>query len=44
MILRDKCTPQQLEAHCLLDDAKAGLPVTPTAIAWALRQLGEIVD
>lgn len=40
-MLRDHCNSEELEAHRVLDQAKAGLPVPQSTIAWALFTLGD---
>jgi hypothetical protein len=43
MTLREHCTRQQLAAHAILDDVKAGIYVHHQTIVHALRVLGEPV-
>ena len=39
--LRNHCTHEQLLAHSILDDVRAGLDYPLRLIRWALRVLGE---
>lgn len=40
-MLRDHCNHEELEAHRILDLAKAGLEVPVTTVVWALFVLGD---
>lgn len=39
--LRDKCSPEKLRAHAILDRVLAGLLVSGIQVRWALLTLGE---
>ncbi len=43
MTLRDNCTPEQLQAHMVLDAARSGVNVPMELVNWALAALGEPV-
>lgn len=40
-MLRDHCNHEELEAHRILDMAKAGFDVPTSTISWALFVLGD---
>lgn len=44
MTLRDNCNQEELEAHRILDMAKAGFDVPDSAVVWALLTLGDGVN
>ncbi len=43
MTLRDHCTPEQRQAHMVLDAARSGVNVPVELVNWALAALGEPV-
>lgn len=40
--MRETCTPEQLWAHRLLDEAKAGIPTLDRDVRKALQILGDL--
>jgi hypothetical protein len=44
MMLRNASNPIKTRAHRLLDEVRAGLQHSDSAIAWALAVLGEPVN
>lgn len=40
-MLRDHCNHEELEAHRILDMAKAGMNVPDSTVSWALFTLGD---
>lgn len=42
--LRESAGPQKALAHAVLDQSRAGVPVTIERINWALSVLGEPVE
>lgn len=43
MTLRERCTPEQLRAHAILDRVRAGTCRSDYLIVWALLTLGETI-
>lgn len=43
-MLRDHITQRKRLAHEILDQVRAGLPVTPMRIRWALIALGDWIN
>lgn len=44
MTLRNHCTPDERQAHAILDAVRAGEAIDDDEIVWALATLGEPVE